>query len=671
MDLPWISRLISSQIQQKSELKNLDPKKQTQGSQNSLDISQNQELLRGLLNGSPEFKELKLSDIASIIPQIKAELSQYLLAQLNLDSNESISDSSSKITQLLKQIIDSNPPKNSQAFTQIIQQWVQEALPQQTQESQSQAVKQLTKILQPILSSPTEPQAIQSQVREFLGLLEQNKLEAISSLKFTPTSEIQSSETLTPTLRASSQSELQSLVQNFSASAKLPDNLAQLLQTLSQGQKVDLTLEEPKVFTPQEFKQQEPTSKIAQAVEQILTKAASPNVERQLWTLYPLQSTQSLLTPPIDSQLLQSTTLNPQEIKQIHETAQIPPTFRSLKDLEFLKQVFNESTSKAPIIDKAITTPPASEQAAPQSTNLAGTTPTQAPPVQEIPITGASEQTNPQKTISPQLFKEFHQLNYLLETKLPASESPSPVEQEKLLLSLLNLKQSQGLQKLGPELLTKIFHNTSLSEWIQNPSSLLPKLNELPQQVSQALVNLFAEKPILEHQEFTRNLTQLISQQPELKELPIIQKLEHFTQWNQLEQEKSADAPKEQSIYWTNGEELIHSKIQVQDERENQKGKADAKETQSLVLYTQAPTLGDITARLKRVKQDSDELNLTIEDSTGAYSKAFEEEKSQFEQDLLSIGFELSNFIYKARLLKPQFNSPSTPLKTSEIDLQA
>lgn len=660
MDLPWISRLISSQIQQKSELKNLDSKKQTQGSQNSLDISQNQELLRGLLNGSPEFKELKLSDIASIIPQIKAELSQYLLAQLNLDSNESISDSSSKITQLLKQIIDSNPPKNSQAFTQIIQQWVKEALPQQTQESQSQAVKQLTKILQPILSSPTEPQAIQSQVREFLGLLEQNKLEAISSLKFTPTSEIQSNETLTPTLRASSQSELQSLVQNFSASPKLPDNLAQLLQTLSQGQKVDFALEEPKVFTPQEFKQQEPTSKIAQAVEQILTKAASPNVERQLWTLYPLQTTQSLLTPPIDSQLLQSTTLNPQEIKQIHEAAQIPPTFRSLKDLEFLKQVFNESTSKPPIIDKAITTPPASEQAAPQ-----------APPAQEISSTGASEQTNLQKTISPQLFKEFHQLNYLLETKLPASESPSPVEQEKLLLSLLNLKQSQGLQKLGPELLTKIFHNTSLSDWIQNPSSLLPKLNELPQQVSQALVNLFAEKPILEHQELTRNLTQLLSQQPELKELPIVQKLEHFTQWNQLEQEKSADAPKEQSIYWTNGEELIHSKIQVQDERENQKGKADAKETQSLVLYTQAPTLGDITARLKRVKQDSDELNLTIEDSTGAYSKAFEEEKSQFEQDLLSIGFELSNFIYKARLLKPQFNSPSTPLKTSEIDLQA
>lgn len=660
MDLPWISRLISSQIQQKSELKNLDPKKQTQGSQNSLDISQNQELLRGLLNGSPEFKELKLSDIASIIPQIKAELSQYLLAQLNLDSNESISDSSSKITQLLKQIIDTNPPKNSQAFTQIIQQWVQEALPQQTQESQSQAVKQLTKILQPILSSPTEPQAIQSQVREFLGLLEQNKLEAISSLKFTPTSEIQSSETLTPTLRASSQSELQSLVQNFSASPKLPDNLAQLLQTLSQGQKVDFTLEEPKVFTPQEFKQQEPTSKIAQAVEQILTKAASPNVERQLWTLYPLQTTQSLLTPPIDSQLLQSTSLNPQEIKQIHEAAQIPPTFRSLKDLEFLKQVFNESTSKAPIPDKATPAPIAPEQAAPQ-----------APPAQEISSTGASEQTNLQKTISPQLFKEFHQLNYLLETKLPASESPSPVEQEKLLLSLLNLKQSQGLQKLGPELLTKIFHNTSLSDWIQNPSSLLPKLNELPQQVSQALVNLFAEKPILEHQELTRNLTQLLSQQPELKELPIVQKLEHFTQWNQLEQEKSADAPKEQSIYWTNGEELIHSKIQVQDERENQKGKADAKETQSLVLYTQAPTLGDITARLKRVKQDSDELNLTIEDSTGAYSKAFEEEKSQFEQDLLSIGFELSNFIYKARLLKPQFNSPSTPLKTSEIDLQA
>lgn len=666
MDLPWISRLISSQIQQKSELKNLDPNKQSQGPQNSLDISQNQELLKGLLNGSPEFKELKLSDIASIIPQIKAELSQYLLAQLNLDSNESISDSSSKITQLLKQIIDSNPPKNSQAFTQIIQQWAQEALPQQTQEAQSQAVKQLTKILQPILSSPTEPQAIQSQVREFLGLLEQNKLEAISSLKFIPTPEIQSSETLTPTLRASSQSELQSLVQNFSASPKLPDNLAQLLQTLSQGQKVDLTLDEPKVFTPQEFKQQEPTSKIAQAVEQILTKAASPNVERQLWTLYPLQTKQSLLTPPIDSQLLQSTSLKPQEIKQTHEAAQIPPTFRSLKDLEFLKQVFNESTSKAPIPDKATPAPVAPEQPAPQPTNLAGTI-----PAQEISSTGASEQTNLQKTISPQLFKEFHQLNYLLETKLPASESPSPVEQEKLLLSLLNLKQSQGLQKLGPELLTKIFNNTSLSEWIQNPSSLLPKLNELPQQVSQAFVNLFTDKPILEHQEFTRNLTQLISQQPELKELPIIQKLEHFTQWNQLEQEKSADAPKEQSIYWTNGEELIHSKIQVQDERENQKGKADAKETQSLVLYTQAPTLGDITARLKRVKQDSDELNLTIEDSTGAYSKAFEEEKSQFEQDLLSIGFELSNFIYKARLLKPQFNSPSTPLKTSEIDLQA
>lgn len=658
MDLPWISRLISQQIQQKS------------GSNKAVhaESPQNQELLRGILNGSPELQELKLSDIASLIPQIKAELSQYLLAQLDIGTSELAQGSTPDITQLLKQIIDSHPAKNSQTLTQIVQQWTQKVLPQQPPEIQNQTVKQLTQILQPLVSQSVEPQVIQSQVKEFLGLLEQNKLEAIKTLPFPPPKEspdIGILQTLSPALKASSQSELQSLVQNFSPSPQLPENLAQLLQTLSQGQKVPLELEQPKVFVPQELKQQEPTNAIVQAVENILTKIKTlnpannavvpPNIERQLWTLYPIQPPESqqvsamssdkilqaLLTPPIDPQLLKSPTVSPQEIKLIHESAQIPPTFRSIKDFEFLIQTFKESLDRIP---------------KPQENQGNQETP---PPTQNpVPI-------------EPQLFKEFHQLNYLLETKLPASESPSPVEQEKLLLSLLNLKQSQGLQELSPDLLQKIFNKTSLSEWVQNPSSLLPKLQELPQQVSQALLNLFTDKPILDSQELTRSLTQLISQQPELKELPIIQRLEHFTQWNQLEQEKSADAPKEQSIYWTNGEELIHSKIQVQDEREKTKNKADEPGTQSLVLYTQAPTLGDITAKLKRVRQDSDELNLTIEDSTGAYSQAFEEEKVQFEQDLLSIGFELQNFVYKARLLKPLFTPPHTTLKTSEIDLQA
>lgn len=701
MDLPWVTRLITEQLKVQTP-----PSRSTSTSQSTPSLHST------LLNLG---ESLKMSDQALIqlIQKVKPELLEQLTPQIShlLKQGSSTQDSLSiqaqverQVDRLIQSIINSfqsidNKSNLAQSqvqsqIQQIIQQWSSTLTPEtllkqaevdndlntlnnlgrlnKLDTANTVNVVNIVNTLRPLVeftlnTQPKQPNlSIPPVLKELIGLLEHNQLNQIAQLKTSegiPSSTFVPNNTpalstnlptalptnLPPTLEIL-RAEIQSWAQNFNTSEKLSANITEILkqnlgaleipQASNSIQTIQFPLppnpgaaisqEQLNSSNPQMASTQGPDLSswllpLIQNLSNTSSTASSSISSISSISTYPTQMNTTLAIPAMS--LLSLST----EESTIHTAAQIPPTPRSLSDLQFLQETIQQTTDKSGV----------------------------KPQVSPIQLT--------------EVFKHFHPALYQLESTFKPGETPSLEDKQILLTQLLPIVQNKTNSNTlsAPQFTQFLLNNLNLNEWIKEPQTLLPKLSELPQPVQEAIQSALQEKPLLSPKELAQLIENIIRDHPSTKDNPTLTKLNHFNLWSQVEPEVKTENSREHHVYWSNGQELIHSKIQVHDERKDKSPGQEKNQAKQLLIHTTAPTLGEVSASLKQTQGDESSVNVQIEDETGKFGQSFENELEQFKLDLQQVGFELAQFSYRAKQAPATFITSKPKVSSSEIDLQA
>lgn len=716
MDLTWASQLISSQIKG-SVQQRLEPAKSKPTEYNLSGLKQ--ALDQTLINHSEVLSQLG-RDFKVLLAQLDVSTSkdtnEFLLHILSQSPQQNLSFQIEEWLQLV-----SSPqvsPDRVKQLTQHILTWVHS--------TKSNISQNTSHVISTFESIPKE-------LTQILGHLERNQLSDILSLKSRapldqpPQTEQPTNAQLPLNVRGQFQSEIQSIIQNFAPDQSIPSHLEDLAKKFLKAKTIDFTstqegfksqknlaphfpilivhhssgvIQEPKALLQQLNLPMDKIQQLFQINQQISSgdgvqvNPSSQSLTKNYSSLSLNTTGQSVWFPPNPQLALRPSDLH------MHQEAQIPPTFRSVEDLRFIQGIIQANprsslvaaTSNPPPIDSTkVGTPQGNFTLYGAQSNSIGLKMTEedSDNSKDTRQTNRSEKSSDpfikpvQKTMPAEqsqkllpVFKSYHQHHYNLEASFPAGQTPLPQDKQQLLSSLLNLKQAYPssqtpsiLQQFNPPQALQ----TQLYKWIQSPESLLPTQEDMSDNLQQSIARMFKEKPLLNSEEFQRNIESLL-QKSESNSSPAdsipLKRLLHFTNWTKLENEPPQENQRDQNFFWSQDGELYHSKIMVRDERIKNHS-ADEESNPIVHVYTIASHIGEISAMLQRKTPHSHELIIKIEDESGTFSHEFDDELPTLKKDLMQIGLILKDFIYSARLQLKSFKEPSQQNGDSTLDLHA
>ncbi len=534
--------------------------------------------------------------------------------------------------------------------------------------------------------------------KEILGLLERSQLDQLETLFQSNTST--SPNSLSNSLNQQSfkdnlSSELQSWHLLSRKDSSIPVGLEKWFLQNQLTIKIDSKINSPFVIQidpqgvhlPASIEQNLSPQQAQEFKQNILSQVVQQNLkgitQTSLWTALPTQDQNTIILAPNSISQKSNTSESHQLFQQ-----QSPPHSRSIEALRIINSFMSQNNLSEGKNINPTPSPTNPGSAYTAQSDLAPTDQVERKPIIQpaanlsplalssspTPLAPATSQISEKQAFDTKtsLLNLFQKAIYQFESQLAPGDSPSLPEKEQILKIVLAIK-NQGIP--AGQIFNSLEHlmkEQNLLEWIRSPESELQDLKKLPPQVRALLEQNLSDSKLMKPVELIQTLEQSVQNQPDLKDHPAVKRLLHFSQWNSLNQDSQTDQNKQQSVYWSNGDQMFHSRIQVQDERQKE-GQEDEQKAQRIVIYTQTEALGEINAQLSLPNTNSTDIHITLEDELGKYPEEYQNEVKNLRDDLLNIGFHLKDFLYRAKPEAKVFftQNPNDLEPNSGIDLKA